>query len=80
MPTPGLTAGTPGVRKLPNLSKPTKIVCLKNMVSKEEIDEELSSEVTMECAKYGNVIKGKLVAYIPEILFWIIRNNKKYHG
>ena len=47
------------IRKLPNLSKPTKIVCLTNMVSRSEIDAELPHEVTHECSKYGQVIKGK---------------------
>ena len=48
----------PNIRKLPNLSKPTKIVCLQNMVSKEEVDADLPDEITTECSKFGQVVKG----------------------
>ena len=49
----------PNIRKLPNLSRPTKIVCLQNMVSKEEVDADLPDEITSECSKFGQVVKGK---------------------
>ena len=51
------------IRKLPNLSKPTKIVCLQNMVSRDEIDEELPGEVTGECSKYGQVVRGMIFIF-----------------
>jgi len=54
------------IRKLPNLSKPTKIVCLKNMVSRDEIDEELPGEVTGECSKYGQVVRVQ-ICEIPNV-------------
>jgi len=53
-------------RSLPNLAKPTKIVCLQNMVSPGEVDEELPNEVSSECVKYGAVVKVKIVE-IPNV-------------
>merc|ERR1712212_1118724 len=50
MPKPNTPAPPPNIRKLPNLSKPTKIVCLQNMVTRDEIDEDLAEEVTSECS------------------------------
>ena len=57
------------IRKLPNLSKPTKIVCLKNMVSRDEIDEELPGEVTGECSKYGQVVRGMITQFLLSTAF-----------
>ena len=48
----------PNIRKLPNLSRPTKIVCLQNMVSANEVDSDLPDEVSSECSKFGQVVKG----------------------
>ena len=53
-------------RSLPNLAKPTKVVCLQNMVSPGEVDEELPNEVSSECLKYGQVNKVKIVE-IPNV-------------
>ena len=33
----------------------SKVVVLRNMVTAEDLDEELEEEVTSECSKYGNV-------------------------
>ena len=38
-PPPNQPAPAPALRSLPNLARPTKVVCLQNMVSPEEIDE-----------------------------------------
>jgi len=44
--------------------EPSKTLVLKNMVTKEDIDEEFESEVRSECAKYGEVKQVKL--HFPE--------------
>ena len=33
----------------------SSVVVLRNMVSAEDLDEELEDEVTSECSKYGSV-------------------------
>ncbi|CBY40324.1 unnamed protein product [Oikopleura dioica] len=53
-------------RPLPNLAKPTKVICLENMVDPEEIDGELSGEISGECAKYGTVANVK-IAEVPNM-------------
>lgn len=63
--TPVIQAPQP-IRSLPNLAKPTKIVCLQNMVDIVDIDEDLPEEVTNECLKFGPVIKVKIVE-IPNV-------------
>lgn len=65
--TPPPTIPSPApTRSLPNLATPTKIVCLQNMVSPNEIDEDLPNEVTNECLKFGQVMKVK-IAEIPNV-------------
>ena len=59
-PPPAQPAPPPPTRSLPNLAKPTKVVCLQNMVSPEEIDEDLPNEVTSECLKFGQVVKARV--------------------
>ena len=34
---------------------PFKVVCLRNMVGAEEVDESLEEEIEEECKKYGDV-------------------------
>ena len=53
-------------RPLPNLAKPTKVICLENMVDPEEIDSELSDEISSECTKYGTVANVK-IAEVPNV-------------
>ncbi|GAM24826.1 hypothetical protein SAMD00019534_080010 [Acytostelium subglobosum LB1] len=36
-------------------SAPTKILLLTNIISKEDVDEDLNSEMKRECTKYGRV-------------------------
>ena len=33
----------------------SKVVCLRNMVGAEEVDEALQEEIEEECSKYGEV-------------------------
>merc|ERR1712058_165502 len=33
----------------------SKVLCLKNMVGSEEVDEQLQEEIEEECSKYGDV-------------------------
>ena len=33
----------------------SKVVCLRNMVSFDDVDESLQEEIEDECSKYGNV-------------------------
>ena len=40
-----------------NTSSPTRVVLLRNMVGRGEVDGMLSREVTEECSKYGRVAK-----------------------
>lgn len=37
------------------VGKPSKVLCLRNMVGPGEVDEELEEEVGIECTKYGAV-------------------------
>ncbi|AWO97760.1 putative splicing factor 45 isoform 2 [Scophthalmus maximus] len=39
------------------LKNPTKVVLLRNMVGRGEVDEDLEGETKEECEKYGKVIK-----------------------
>ncbi|XP_030635266.1 splicing factor 45 [Chanos chanos] len=39
------------------LKCPTKVVLLRNMVGRGEVDEELEAETKEECEKYGKVVK-----------------------
>ena len=32
------------------------MLCLKNMVASEEVDEQLQEEIEGECGKYGDVV------------------------
>merc|ERR1711935_1235536 len=57
---PNRISETPNIRKLPNLSRPTKIVCLQNMVSANEVDSDLPDEVSSECSKFGQVVKVRI--------------------
>ena len=34
---------------------PVKVVCLRNMVEAEDVDESLEEEIEEECSKYGDV-------------------------
>ena len=34
-----------------------QIICLRNMVSHDEVDSQLEDEITDECSKYGSVQK-----------------------
>jgi len=50
------------------LARPDKestVVLLENMVTADEIDEDLQSEITSECSKYGEVVKV-VVWIVPE--------------
>lgn len=39
------------------LNSPTKVVCLRNMVGIGEVDDDLQTETSDECGKYGTVVK-----------------------
>jgi len=38
-------------------TKPTKVVLLRNMVGRGQVDDELEAETAEECAKYGKVLR-----------------------
>lgn len=38
-------------------SQRTKVICLRNMIGADEIDDALEGEVTEECSNYGTVVK-----------------------
>merc|ERR1711990_337587 len=38
-------------------SQRTKVICLRNMIGPDEVDEALEGEVTEECNNYGQVTK-----------------------
>lgn len=43
------------MRKL--MTRRSNVVVLKNMLSADDLDEEVESEVTQECSQYGNVLR-----------------------
>ncbi|XP_037551977.1 splicing factor 45 [Nematolebias whitei] len=49
------------------LKNPTKVVLLRNMVGRGEVDEDLEGETKEECEKYGKVIKC-VIFEIAEVL------------
>ncbi|XP_019747446.1 splicing factor 45 [Hippocampus comes] len=50
------------------LKSPTKVVLLRNMVGRGEVDEDLEGETKEECEKYGKVIKCVIfeIAEVPD--------------
>lgn len=50
------------------LKNPTKVVLLRNMVGRGEVDEDLEGETKEECEKYGKVIKCVIfeIAVVPD--------------
>jgi len=53
------------MQKLARRDKDSTVVLLENMVTVNEIDEDLQSEITSECSKYGEVVKV-VVWIVPE--------------
>ncbi|ORX57306.1 hypothetical protein BCR36DRAFT_395394 [Piromyces finnis] len=53
------------MQKLARRDNDSTVVLLENMVTANEIDEELQSEITSECSKYGEVTKV-VVWIVPE--------------
>ncbi|XP_044042362.1 splicing factor 45 isoform X1 [Siniperca chuatsi] len=49
------------------LKNPTKVVLLRNMVGRGEVDEDLEGETKEECEKYGKVVKC-VIFEIAEVL------------
>jgi splicing factor 45 len=43
-------------RKATYISKPSRVLLLKNMIKTSEIDEELKTELSLEFKKFGDVI------------------------
>ncbi|XP_042367199.1 splicing factor 45 [Plectropomus leopardus] len=50
------------------LKNPTKVVLLRNMVGRGEVDEDLEGETKEECEKYGKVVKCVIfeIAAVPD--------------
>ncbi|KAG1669131.1 hypothetical protein FOA52_002642 [Chlamydomonas sp. UWO 241] len=53
------------------VGKPSRVICLRNMVGPNEVDEELEEEVGNECTKYGEVMSVMIFevttpGYAPE--------------
>ncbi|XP_074554817.1 splicing factor 45 isoform X2 [Halichoeres trimaculatus] len=50
------------------LKNPTKVVLLRNMVGRGEVDEDLEGETKEECEKYGKVVKCVIfeIAEVPD--------------
>ncbi|ORX80721.1 hypothetical protein BCR32DRAFT_268691 [Anaeromyces robustus] len=53
------------MQKLARRDMESTVVLLENMVTANEIDEDLQSEITSECSKYGEVVKV-VVWIVPE--------------
>jgi len=43
------------MQKLMRTQSESVVICLRNMVTPEEVDEELQEEISDECSKYGEV-------------------------
>ncbi|XP_033931120.1 splicing factor 45 isoform X1 [Pseudochaenichthys georgianus] len=50
------------------LKNPTKVVLLRNMVGRGEVDEDLEGETKEECEKYGKVVRCVIfeIAVVPD--------------
>uniref|UniRef100_H2TQN4 Splicing factor 45 n=1 Tax=Takifugu rubripes TaxID=31033 RepID=H2TQN4_TAKRU len=48
------------------LKNPTKVVLLRNMVGRGEVDEDLEEETKEECEKYGKVVKCVIFEDVPD--------------
>ncbi|XP_026218548.1 splicing factor 45 [Anabas testudineus] len=69
----GGSAADPGKKTETNplteiLKNPTKVVLLRNMVGRGEVDEDLEGETKEECEKYGKVVKCVIfeIADVPD--------------
>ncbi len=47
-------------RKFSAISKPSKVLLLKNFVDQKDVDEALKNELISECAKYGSVLRCEI--------------------
>uniref|UniRef100_A0A3Q1HCF8 Splicing factor 45 n=1 Tax=Anabas testudineus TaxID=64144 RepID=A0A3Q1HCF8_ANATE len=65
-PDPGKKTETNPLTEI--LKNPTKVVLLRNMVGRGEVDEDLEGETKEECEKYGKVVKCVIfeIADVPD--------------
>jgi hypothetical protein len=49
-----------GAAKRQKLEPPSRVIMLRNMVGRGQVDPELQGEISEECAKFGNVLKCKI--------------------
>ncbi|GJP63912.1 hypothetical protein CLOP_g20945 [Closterium sp. NIES-67] len=54
-PVPGAVAATPAEAAASLPASPCRCIVMRNMVTPEEVDDDLQSEVTDECGKFGKV-------------------------
>jgi hypothetical protein len=57
------------MQKLAEKSRGSRVVVLRNMVEKDDVDEDLEGEVQGECEKHGQVDKVSVTSMCPFIPF-----------
>ncbi|KAG9339941.1 hypothetical protein JZ751_022256 [Albula glossodonta] len=62
------------------LKCPTKVVLLRNMVGRGEVDEDLEAETKEECEKYGKVIKCVIFERVESAIKAVVDLNGRYFG
>ncbi|KAI2665306.1 Splicing factor 45 [Labeo rohita] len=64
------------------LKCPTKVVLLRNMVGRGEVDEDLEAETKEECEKYGKVVKCVIFEFerVESAIKAVVDLNGRYFG
>ena len=55
--------------------EPSVVVVLRNMVTPEEVDDDLQDEVQEECSKYGTV-ERVIIYQVPHTVYSIAKSFK----
>ena len=59
------------MKKLMRSENQSVVVVLRNMVTPEEVDEDLQEEIEEECSKYGSV--ERVLIYQVRVAFYFLK-------